>query len=266
MMTALQVYKTMLDEGLMSKEFTTNNGNNLAQFVYSPKVGTVQLGSSALLSVNKKLKAAVPEGEYINALSPVGPDGKGGPMVGSPVSFVMLINNKVPQDKAAAIVKFFDWMQTEEGDKFFTYGLEGTDFTMDNGKINYKFPQTPEEINREEFHQHILWFINDKSIFKREYMNPEAKPVIDFVTKELVKEGRSTISFDPPLESSTQNPDVGADSPFILEHITKMIYGKEPISDWPKVIEEWKKKGGDAVIKEATDRYNKKQGVYMPIR
>ncbi len=265
-MKALNVYKTMLDEGLMNKEFSTNNGNNLAQNVYANKIGTVQLGSAALVSVNKKLKAAVPEGEYIQMLSPVGPDGKGGPVVGSPVASVMLINSKVNADKAAVIVKFFDWMQSEEGDKFFTYGLEGTDYTMEGGKLTYKTPQTPDEINREEFHQSYLWFVSDKSILKREYLNPEAKPVIDFVSKELIKEGRSSISFDPPLDAVAQNPDLGTDSPFILEHITKMIYGKEPISDWPKVIDEWKKKGGDAVIKEATNRYNKKEGVYLPIR
>ena len=40
-----------------------------------------------------------------------------------------------------------------------------------------------------------------------------------------------------------------------------MIYGKEPISDFPKVIEEYKQKGGDEIVKEATERYNNKDGI-----
>ncbi|WP_281364344.1 hypothetical protein [Paenibacillus planticolens] len=41
----------------------------------------------------------------------------------------------------------------------------------------------------------------------------------------------------------------------------KMITGSEPISNWPQVIEEWKSIGDNDVIKEATERYNKKDGV-----
>jgi putative aldouronate transport system substrate-binding protein len=45
--------------------------------------------------------------------------------------------------------------------------------------------------------------------------------------------------------------------------MVKMVYGKEPISDWPKVIEEYKAKGGSDILKEMNERYKKKNGVII---
>jgi putative aldouronate transport system substrate-binding protein len=266
MMQALNVYKTLLDEGLISKEFTTNNGNNLANNVYSNKHGMFMLGASALNAVNAKLLNLNGAGEFIQALAPTGPDGKGGPAVGSPIESVMLINSKVSKEKAEQIIKFFEWMVSEEGERFFTYGIEGKDYTIENGKVNYTLPTDPEELDRQEFHQNYLWWVNEKSYQPREILDPKSKPVIDWMKTELVKEGRSSIEFDPPLEAVLKNPDLAGDSTFIMERILKMIYGKEPISDWPKVIEDWKKRGGDQVIKEATERYKNMDGVFLPIK
>lgn len=80
------------------------------------------------------------------------------------------------------------------------------------------------------------------------------------------KEGRNGISFNPELKYRTPDvaPKFDEPAPIILQGIIQMIYGKRPLSDLPKVIEEWKTKGGNDLIKEATDRYNKKEGVIVP--
>jgi len=266
MKQALNTYKTLLDEGLIGKEFTTNNANNLANNVYTNKSGLFMLGISALNAVNAKLKDLNGEGEFINALSPIGPDGKGGPPLSSPVVSVALINSDVSLEKAENIIKFFEWQVSEEGEKFHTYGIEGQTYTVENDKINYTLPTDPEGINRQEFHQHWLWWINEKSYQPREMIDPESKPVIEWMTTELVKEGRDSIVFDPPLEGVQKNPDLAGDSDFIMEHIMRMIYGQEPIDNWPNVIEDWKKRGGTQLIEEATARYNNKDGVYLPMQ
>jgi putative aldouronate transport system substrate-binding protein len=83
----------------------------------------------------------------------------------------------------------------------------------------------------------------------------------------LAKEGRDGIQFDPQLKGYLKNPDIAPTGdklpPVILTHVLKMVYGKEPISDYPKVLEEWKQKGGNDVIKEATERFNKNDGVNL---
>jgi putative aldouronate transport system substrate-binding protein len=82
----------------------------------------------------------------------------------------------------------------------------------------------------------------------------------------LNKEGLPGIGFYPDLASSSKYPDLSSPQPdvgpkLIIDHMVKMIYGKEPISDWPKVIEEYKSKGGNEILKEANDRYTKKEGI-----
>ncbi|MBG9792842.1 hypothetical protein ABD76_10225 [Paenibacillus dendritiformis] len=52
-------------------------------------------------------------------------------------------------------------------------------------------------------------------------------------------------------------------SKFIIDHMIKMIYGKEPIADWPNVIDEYLVKGGQEIIDEATEPYRKKDGVIV---
>ena len=92
--------------------------------------------------------------------------------------------------------------------------------------------------------------------------------MIKFMDTVVFKEGLGSIRFSPALDAyskysdtAPQGDDVGPK--LVLDHMIKMIYGREPISDWPKVIEEYKKKGGLEIIKEATDRYNEGKGIVV---
>lgn len=41
-----------------------------------------------------------------------------------------------------------------------------------------------------------------------------------------------------------------------------MVYGREPIEDYGKVLEEYLSKGGSEIIEEATKRYNEKENAF----
>ncbi|NOU73744.1 hypothetical protein GC098_20370 [Paenibacillus sp. LMG 31458] len=43
-----------------------------------------------------------------------------------------------------------------------------------------------------------------------------------------------------------------------METAAKIITGKEPLDSFDKFVEDWKKRGGDQIIKEATEWYNNK--------
>ncbi|MCZ8511059.1 hypothetical protein O9H85_01130 [Paenibacillus filicis] len=172
------------------------------------------------------------------------------------------------QDKAIAIIKFFDWAATDEAAKFFSFGIEGDTYTMENGKLNYKFPKTKEEVEEEGFRSGTLWGGSNATYNKlRLELSDNGKDTIKAFDDIVAKEGLPGIGFSPDLAAFAKYPDLapGQDTgpKLIIDHMTKMIYGKEPITDWPKVIEEYKSKGGNDVIKEATDRYNKKDGAII---
>lgn len=266
MMKALNVYKTMYDEGLMAKDFASVTGPIWNKTISSGKTAVWNHNANQIANWNSTVKTENPSGEVVIIPSPVGPDGKGGMMIYSSTVRLSYLNSKLDKAKAADIVAFFDFLVTPKADEFFNFGIEGENYKKQDGRIVYTQPVTPEEKLEEGFRSGILRLVKDDAINRSLLsLTEEGRAMIQSFDTIVSKEGREGISFDPPLSANTKYPDVAlrfADiPPLLLSHMLKMIYGKEPISDWPKVIEEWKAKGGDEILKEANDRFNKKSGV-----
>lgn len=266
---ALTVYKTMYDEGLINKEFATINATDFKNTILSGKAGMWTMNANELIQWQKQLSESDPNAKIELIPSPVGPDGKGGYHLYGPVTRAFFINKDAKNPEQ--IIKFFDWMVSEEAEKFFTYGIEGETYTVENGKINYKAPTTSAGVDEERYRQSFLWMVQDTTYNKGTLsLTEEGRHLMNVYDTILAKEGRDGIIFDPRLDALTRNPDIAMNSdsapPLLLTHMIKMVYGKEPISDWSKALEEWKSKGGNDVIKEATEKFNAKQGVTLPRR
>ncbi|MFH5181366.1 extracellular solute-binding protein [Paenibacillus sp. TAB 01] len=265
---ALQAYKTMYDEGLIPKDFATISSTDYSKNISAGKAGiwSANVGTG-LKDFRTSIKAVVPEAKVDVIPSPKGPEGKGGYFLYSPMVSAYYINKKVDQEKAIGIMKFIEWMTTDEAAKFFSFGVEGENYTVENGKINYKFPTNKEETQEESFRT-TLRLANDATYNKLQLdLSKDGQDVLAAFDNVLSKEGLPGIGFNPDLKAFSKYPDLtplGDTGPkLIVDHMVKMIYGKEPISDWPKVIEEYKAKGGNEIIKEATERYNNKDGVSL---
>lgn len=264
---ALQTYKTMYDEGLIPKDFATISSTDYSKNINAGQAGMWTANASGLPGFRTSIKAAVGDSAKVDIIaSPTGPEGKGGYFLYMPVVRSFYINKNVKPETAIGIIKFFDWMATDEAEKFFSLGIEGENYTIDNGKINYKFPTNKEESDEEGFRSGTLWMGQDATYNKlRLELNQDGLDTKKAFDQVLSKEGLPGIGFYPDLAAFSKYPDLtpqGDTGPkLIIDHMVKMIYGQEPISDWPKVIEEYKAKGGNEIIKEATERYNKKDGV-----
>ncbi|NOU64749.1 extracellular solute-binding protein [Paenibacillus sp. LMG 31461] len=268
MQKALTVYKTMYDEGLMAKDFASLDGNKWTNNINAGKSGVWNHNANLLMNWISTTKPANAKSEVIIIPSPVGDDGKGGMMKYSYTGGLSYINSKVSKEKAIAIVKMMNYMVTEAGDRFFNFGIEGDTYTMQDNKVVYKQPTTPEGSLEEQFRSVMLRLVEDTAL-NRTLLNTteDGKKLITQFDTIVTKEGRNGISFAPELTTTAKFTDAGLKfsdmPPVILDHMLKMVYGKEPISDWPKALEDWKAKGGNEIIKEATERYNKKDGVVM---
>lgn len=269
MQNAIQTYNTMYSEGLISKEFATINPATYKNNILAGKAGIWNMNANEVLQWEQQLKETVPDAKLAVIASPTGTDGKGGNYLYSPMTRNFLINAGVDKEKAIEIVKFFNWMVSEEAANFFTFGWEGDTYTLDNGAINYKQPSNADEVNLERYRTFWLWLVQDQTYVKGLMeITPEGQELMQIYDTILANEGRDGIKFEPRIEAYSDNPDISplgdVPAPLIIDHIIKMIYGQEPISNWPKVIEEWKSKGGEAVIKEATERYSNNDGVFLP--
>ncbi|OBZ12600.1 extracellular solute-binding protein [Bacillus sp. FJAT-26390] len=267
MQKALQTYKTMYEEGLIPKEFATISSTDFTKSLDAGKPGMWSQNASGLPGYRTTVGRAVPEAKIDIIPSPKGPEGKNGYFLYSPVVRTFYINKNVDEARAIEIVKFFNWMVSPQAEEFFTFGIEGDTYTKDaSGLINYKFPDTKELQEEESWRSGTMWAVHDSTYNKlRLELNDDGKATLAAFDNVLSQEGLPGIGFYPELITFSKFPDLAAPQPdvgpkLIIDHMVKMIYGKEPISDWPKVIEEYKAKGGDEIIKDATERWNNKVG------
>ncbi|WP_284644525.1 extracellular solute-binding protein [Paenibacillus silviterrae] len=267
MTKALTVWKTMQDEGLVAPDWASHGAAERGKNIDSGKTAVWEINANSVLSDEERLKKIIPEAKLDVIASPVGPDGKGGNMLYSKTLRLSYLSAKLDDAKAGKIIEFFDWMLTEKGKEFLTFGIEGQTYTKDaSGKIEYKEPKTEEEINQQSFLSGWVKLVGDMS-YDETLLKTKAngQKVLDAMAI-VNKEGREGISFIKPLEAYSVDPDItpGFDkAPKVIgDALIQMIYGKRPISDYPKVLEEWKKKGGDKVIKEATESWNKKKNIF----
>lgn len=259
MIKALQVYKTMYDEGLIHPEFLTHEFNNYKNAAITGKAGMWSMNANELLQWEQQLKQNVPEGDLEIIPAPRGPDGSGGYYLYGNVTRAFLIN-KDAEDKAAEIIKFLDWQLSEEAEIFFTFGIEGKDYEVKDGKIEYKEPQTDAEVNIERFRTAFLWMIHDTTYFSKLLERTEdGRKLIETYDNILAYEGRDGYRFEPSLDAHDNKPQLKMQSdrpaPLLLDHMAKMITGAESIDNWEAVVQEWLDRGGSEVIEQAQERF-----------
>ncbi len=268
MMKALQTFKTMFDEGLIPKDFASISSTDYGKNIESGKAGMWSANAQGLSNYRSKLKNVLPDGKIEIIPSPRGPEGRGGHLLYSSINTSYYINSKVPKEKAIQIIKFFDWMTTPEAEKYFSFGIEGETYTMENGKVKFTPPTAPEAIDDDGFRS-MFWFIHDMVYNKsREELTQDGRDMMQYMDTVVSKEGLGSVRFVPALESFSKFPDLAPQGDdvgpkLIIDHMIKIIYGKEAVTDWPKVIEEYKSKGGNEIVKEATERYKKKTNVIV---
>lgn len=268
MMKALEVYKTLYDEGLIHPEFLTHEFNNYKNAAITGKAGMWSMNANELLQWEQQLQQNVPDADLEIVPAPRGPDGSGGYYLYGNVTRAFLIN-KDAEDKAAEIIKFLDWQLSDEAEIFFTFGIEGKDYEVNNGVIEYKEPQTDEEVNIERFRTAFLWMIHDTTYFSKLLeRTEEGRNLMNVYDHILAYEGRDGYRFDPELDAHDNKPQLKMQSdrpaPLLLEHMARMITGEESIDQWDNVVQEWLDRGGAEVVEQAQERYE--NGEYMEPR
>ncbi|QGH35568.1 extracellular solute-binding protein [Gracilibacillus salitolerans] len=268
MTTAIQTYKTMYDEGLIHPEFLTHEYNDYKNAGLSGKAGMWSMNANELLQWQGQLEESVPDGELAIIPSPRGTDGEGGYYLYGSVPRSYMIN-KEAEDKAVEIIKFLDWMLSEEAETFFSYGIEDKDYEMDGDQVNYHQPETNDEINIERYRTGWLWLIKDTTYYANLLeLSEEGKQLMETYDTILANEGRDGIRYIPGLRALDDTPNLSSKSdvpaPFLMEHMAKMITGAEEIDDWSNVVDEWVDRGGDKLLEEAQERYE--NGDYLEPR
>jgi putative aldouronate transport system substrate-binding protein len=256
MKQALELHRKLYQEQLMDNEIFVQQGKDWdAKIKGAARVGMWVHDPGYPDKWQSDVKQNEPKAELVNIPAPTGPDGKGGMLIGSPVNMAWTIpkSNKNPE----AAIKFLDWFYSDEAQKFNVYGLEGEDYKEENGKVNYKYPTTADEINKENMHVMFLSMAGPSYLANDSFMKGRKDGDLIANAIQLSKsEGRKDdglgMSLPPTLQSK---PELGKNGLW-METAAKIMTGKDPIDSFDKFVEDWKKRGGDQIIKEATEWYN----------
>ncbi|HZG57950.1 extracellular solute-binding protein [Paenibacillus sp.] len=262
MKEAIAFWKQLYDKGYINENMFTNKGADWAAAITANKAATWVHDAS---SYSASWKGNMPDANIAMIESPTGPRGDSGlAPIGDSIYFVFVIPSKVEHPEQ--IIKFLDWAwSSEEADTFFTFGIEGVNYTKENGEIKWD-PANPKNATDNEYLAYRL-SINlrgaDLSTPRVLSLSPDA----DVIAAGMEASRKSGIQHEslylPRPEAFNTNPELspgfGADSLF-LDMFAKVVTGREPLdAAFDSFVTEWKSRGGDAAIQQATEWYNSRK-------
>ncbi|WP_168735641.1 extracellular solute-binding protein [Cohnella fermenti] len=257
MKDALAFYKMLYDEKLFDAEAFVQEGKDWdAKIRGKNVVGFWQHSATEAELWASETKKNVPEAVVVPVAAPVGPDGKSGGLIRSTIADKAWVIPKTAKNPEA-ILKFLDFFFTEEGKKFTTYGIEGDNYTVSGDSIEYKSPSTADEIQEEMARQEWYQFTGQNYLTNEEFM--KNKPNNELVVQALEISAKEGVVNDgagmPALPTLQSRPELGFKGLW-LEFAAKVITGKESIDNFDKFVADWKSRGGEKLIEEATAWYN----------
>ncbi|WP_127582789.1 extracellular solute-binding protein [Paenibacillus koleovorans] len=262
MKEAVGFYKQLFDKGYIDKDFINAKDADWTSMI---KNGRAAVWSHDLRNIgsswgqanfeNKDVKLGLLPGfkqaDGNNYLQPRG--------LGISKVDVIISTAKNPE----RIVQFLDWQFSDDPikTKFHEFGIKDRNYTEVNGKVKWDPAGEFNKNGESGFYQASL---NQAGDTRMDIPVVEAAGAVDLnVLKKgleyIEKNQWDDISINMPApEAIRTNPelDYGAGSLF-LDMLLKVITGKVPLdSGFNSYVAEWKKKGGEKAIDEATQWYN----------
>lgn len=266
---SLQFWKMLYDEGYINPNLFTNKNEDWRAGIKQGKAGMWVhdiINYSDTSANGWAPHTFVEEDVDISFLEPpVGPNGDQGLSArGDQMYFVWVVPEQ--NNSAEEVVKLLNKAWSDELDSFFTFGIEGHNYTVEGGDIQYD-PLSPENTENgvSDFYQlSINLRGNGLSSPGLVEVSPEA---------ELIKDGMEKAErgiYDhgglhmPALESLQSSPELAlgtGSGTLFLDMFAKVVTGKEELEPaFDKFVEEWKRRGGDEAIEEATAWYKEFHG------
>ncbi|MDR6554854.1 extracellular solute-binding protein [Paenibacillus qinlingensis] len=250
MKPAISYIKSMVDEKVMDSEFLTNSRAIWEQKIRSGVVGMWTHSIGLAWQWQSDLDKALPN-EKPNVIAIPTPRGTGytGPLGTrwSPVgkTYIVMKNTKNPE----AIIKYFDWLMSDEGQMLTDLGQEGDSYKKENGKIVVDAAKIEKLAPF-----NIMFKLHDtnEAVEEAKLNNPVAYGKLKTAREIASKEGYPSESVGMPPAKESYNI-----ATMYLEATSKILLGKEPIDSFDEFVKTWRKQGGDQMVKERTDWYNK---------
>ncbi len=267
MKDAISFYKKLYDSGYVNPNLFTRKEAEHNAAIAKGEIGSwgaavYQYTAGYNAEGAKKTFVNQPSAAVSMNAAPKGADGKGGlGAQGDGIYFVWVIPSKTK--KPEEIIKFLDWAWSDQAaDKFFAYGVKGQNYSEDNGTVKYDMAASV-NADKNAFQMYQL-SLNVREIGFASPLVLKAMPDADVMIKGYDTANANQIKhgglYMPRLKSLEGKPEIAVGfgvGNLFTDMFAKVVTGTEPIDTaFDKFVTEWMKRGGDAVIKEATEWYN----------
>lgn len=253
----LEFFKKLRGAGYMNQDFAATSKTDAVNMFTSGKAGLYIGGSMQDIdNLNKDLIKNFPDAVLDTHSMVAGPDGKVTQWMIPGYNNVVLFPKSAVKDEAELkkILAFFDQMMTPEVANLMFWGIEGTHYTVVDGKA--KPADDKELIEREVkgFKDSVIGESETNGMYESLNLLPGR-----IHAEELLLENVKFGVADPTaaLDSATYT-EKGVELQQIITDATyKYIYGQLDKAGFEKEVEDWKSRGGAKIIEEFNAEYKK---------
>ncbi|KAI7258957.1 hypothetical protein KC345_g10433 [Hortaea werneckii] len=253
----MDFFKKLRDGGYMNQDFAATSKTDAVNMFTSGKAGLYIGGSMQDIdTLNKDLIKNVPDAVLDTHSMVAGPDGKFAQWMIPGYNNVVLFPKSAVKDEAELkkILAFFDKMMTPEVANLMYWGVEGTHYTVEDGKA--KPSDNKELIEREVkgFKDSVIGEYETNGMYQSLNVLPGR-----IHAEELVLENVKVGVADPTaaLDSATYTSKGVELQQIITDATYKYIYGQIDKAGFEKEVESWKSRGGAQIIEEYNAAYKK---------
>jgi putative aldouronate transport system substrate-binding protein len=268
MKEAIKFWKMLYDNKYINPNLFTNKAASWNAGIVNGKAGSWKNGFSAITSDYAKNKFVNQPNVKLEMLNgPVGANGAQGlSLRKDQIYFVWVIPTS--SEKAVEAIKFLDWAWSDpKAEKFFAFGVEGLSYTEteETGKVKWDKFDAANQANG-----NLAWVFYQLSI-NPTGVGTASQKLFDFQPqKEVFYEGLKIATdeiidhdslFMPEMDAINDHPELNPGlraGTLFLDMFANVLTGKEELDQsFDLFVLEWKRRGGDDAIKEATEWYKK---------
>lgn len=253
---AMDAMKQIRDAKAMNLDFAATSKTDQVALFTSGKAGVYIGAMSDVDTLNKDLIKNVPDAVVETAGMIQGPDGKATSWAIPGYNNVALFPKSGIKDEAELkqVLAFFDKMMTPEVANLMFWGIEGTHYTVVDGKAKVGDNSDLNEREVKGYKDSVIGEYDTNGMYEGYYALPAR-----IHAEEFAKQQEAVAISDPtaPLDSPTYTEEGTELQKLITDATYQYIYGKIDQAGFRKAIDEWKKRGGDKIISEYNAAYTK---------
>ncbi|MDF2649474.1 MAG: extracellular solute-binding protein family 1 [Paenibacillus sp.] len=257
MKDALTFLNKLYNEKLIDPEFAIISKQQWEAKVSKGNVGAIFFNPARTDFFTDVLKKENPKAKMVGGGAIKNKNGKGELLPDYSLKGVMAISSK--SKNAELIVKYYDFLYSPEGKLLTQYGIEGTSYTMKDGK-----PQYTDEFKKNMQNSLTNIGLGTSRFF---FTAPTANLFKDRNEGTLLAEAVETskpdwTKQDPQLSFTQAEQDIVSKNMQQIqdktsEYMIKFIIGQEPLSNFDKYVGELKQRGMDELVQTYNAAYQR---------